>query len=49
MLRYAFAGNVPEISDLVASLLLVSIALLFMFGFAVWLVIACRAFEQNDI
>lgn len=45
-LGYLFAGNVPEISDLVSSALMVAVALLFVIGFAIWLSIAWRGFEK---
>ncbi len=49
MLGYGFAGNVPEISDLVASALMVAVALLFAIGFAIWLLVAWRGFEQQPV
>lgn len=44
---YLFAGNLPQISDLVASMLIVGIALIAAIGFAIWLVVSWRKFEYE--
>jgi len=46
VLGYTFAGSVPEISDLMASIMLVSIAVLFTLGFGYKLVVSWRAFKN---
>ena len=45
MLGYTFAGNVPQMSNLVASFLMTGVAALFTLGFAAKLILAWRHFE----
>ena len=45
LMGYVFTGQVPTISDFVAALLAVSVALLFAVGFGVWLALAWRRFD----
>lgn len=50
MLGYLFAGELPQISNLVASMLIVGIACVCAIGFAIWLSILWRHFEvRTDI
>ena len=46
-LGYTFAGEVPEISKLMASIMLVGIALLFVLGFGIKLVVSWRKFKAQ--
>ncbi|RVU85900.1 DedA family protein [Leucothrix sargassi] len=46
-LGYTFAGNVPEISDLMASIMLVSLAILFTLGFGFKLAMCWRDFKSQ--
>lgn len=48
-LGYAFAGQVPEISDLVSSLLMVGVFALITFGFAFWLCFTWRRFSPDTL
>ena len=45
MLGYTFAGNLPQMSNLVASFLMTGLAALFTLGFAAKLIFAWRRFE----
>ncbi|MEP3197434.1 MAG: DedA family protein [Lentilitoribacter sp.] len=45
MIGYLFAGNLPQISDLVASMLIVGIASISAMAFAAWLTVLWRKFE----
>lgn len=45
MLGYTFAGNVPQMSNLVASFLMTGVAAFFTLGFAAKLILAWRHFE----
>jgi membrane protein DedA with SNARE-associated domain len=47
MLGYLFAGNLPQMTDLVAGFLMAGIAALLTFGFAAKLVMAWRRFESE--
>ena len=46
-LGYLFAGQVPEMSALVTSALLVGICAVFTLGFALWLVFAWNRFPNT--
>lgn len=46
-LGYTFAGEVPEISDLVSSILLVGVAVLFSLGFGIKLAVSWRKFKAQ--
>jgi membrane-associated protein len=48
MIGYLFAGNLPQISDLVASMLIVGITAIAAIGFAIWIVIKWRRFEYTS-
>lgn len=45
MLGYLFAGNLPQMSNLVASFLMTGLAAIFTLGFATKLILAWRRFE----
>lgn len=45
MLGYLFAGNLPQMSNLVASFLMTGLAAIFTLGFAARLILAWRRFE----
>ena len=47
MMGYLFAGNLPQMSKLVASFLMTGVAALFTIGFATKLVLAWRKFETD--
>ena len=47
MLGYLFAGNLPQMTNLVAGFLMAGVAALFAFGFAAKLVIAWRRLEAS--
>lgn len=47
MLGYTFAGNVPQISNLVASFIMTGLAAIFVLIFATKLMFAWRRFETN--
>ncbi|PWQ99622.1 DedA family protein [Leucothrix arctica] len=47
MLGYSFAGNVPEISDLMRSVMLVTLAGLFTLGFGYKLAVSWKAFKRQ--
>jgi membrane protein DedA with SNARE-associated domain len=44
-LGYLFAGQIPELTDLVSSILLVGVSALFTIGFATWLSFAWQKFS----
>lgn len=48
MLGYTFAGNLPQISDLVASFIMAGIAAVITIAFAVKLTMAWRRFEAEE-
>lgn len=47
-LGFLFTGNIPEISDLVASILMVGVAAVLTLFFGLWLWVAWRRFEASD-
>lgn len=49
MLGYLFTGQIPEMSALVASMLLVGISMLFFLGFLIWLLLAWHRFENSSV
>lgn len=49
MMGYLFAGQLPQISDLVASMLIVGVATLCAIGFAIWTVMAWRKFDTASL
>lgn len=48
LLGYLFAGELPQVSDLVAAMLLVGAASLSAIGFAIWIALLWRRFEAPD-
>lgn len=48
LLGYLFAGELPQVSDLVAAMLLVGAASLSALGFAIWIALLWRRFEAPD-
>lgn len=47
MLGYMFAGELPQLSDLVASMLIVGVALICAIGFGIWLYRAWQKFDPD--